>query len=57
MGIVLTLSFAMIVWIILWAIGGSGFDGFLVALLIMLVAAGAKVLAPFLPGNRPDPDE
>ena len=57
MGIVLTLVFAMIVWIILWAIGGSGFDGFLAALLIMMFAAGAKVLAPFLPGNRPDPDE
>jgi hypothetical protein len=57
MGIVLTLAFAMVVWIILWAIGGSGFDDFLVALLIMMLAAGAKVLAPFLPGNRPDPDE
>jgi hypothetical protein len=57
MGVVLTLCFAMIVWIILWAIGGSGFDGFLAALLIMLFAAGGKVLAPFLPGNRPDPDE
>ena len=57
MGIVLTLAFAMIVWIVLWAIGGSGFDGFLFALAIMLIAAGAKVLAPFLPGNRPDPDE
>ena len=57
MGVVLTLVFAMIVWIILWAIGGSGFDGFLVALLIMMIAGGAKVLAPFLPGNRPDPDD
>jgi hypothetical protein len=57
MGVVLTLVFAMIVWIILWAIGGSGFDGFLAALLIMLMAAAGKVLAPFLPGNRPDPDE
>jgi hypothetical protein len=57
MGIVLTLAFAMIVWVILWAIGGSGFDGFLAALLIMMFAAGAKVLAPFLPGNRPDRDD
>jgi hypothetical protein len=57
MGILLTLIFALVVWVILWAIGGSGFDGFLVALLIMMFAAGAKVLAPFLPGNRPDPDE
>jgi hypothetical protein len=57
MGLVLTLIFAMIVWIVLWAIGGSGFDGFLAALVIMLIAAGARVFAPFLPGNRPDPDE
>ena len=57
MGIVLTLTTAMVVWLILWAIGGSGFDGFLVALVIMLFAAAGKVFAPFLPGNRPDPDE
>jgi hypothetical protein len=57
MGVVLTLCFAMIVWIVLWAIGGSGFDGFLAALVIMLFAAAGKVLAPFLPSNRPDPDE
>jgi hypothetical protein len=57
MALVLTLASAMVVWIILWAIGGSGFDGFLAALVIMLIAAGAKVFAPFLPGNRPDPDD
>ena len=57
MGLVLTLTGAMVIWIILWAIGGSGFDGFLAALVIMVIAAGARVFAPFLPGNRPDPDE
>ena len=56
MGIVLTLVFAMIVWIVLWAIGGSGFDGFLAALVIMLIAAGGRVIQPFLPGNKPEQD-
>jgi hypothetical protein len=46
----------MIVWIVLWAIGGSGFDGFLLALAILLVAAGARVIQPFLPGNKPERD-
>ena len=57
MGLVFATTFGLIVWIVLWAIGGSGFDGFLAALVIMLIAAGARVFAPFLPGNRPDPDE
>jgi hypothetical protein len=56
MGLVLTVAFAMVVWIVLWAIGGSGFDGFLAALVIMLIAAGARVISPFLPGNRPERD-
>jgi hypothetical protein len=52
MGVLLTLILAMVVWVVLWAIGGSGFDGFLVALVIMLLAAGGRVIAPFLPGNK-----
>jgi hypothetical protein len=56
MGVLLTLILAMVVWVILWAIGASGFDGFLVALVIMLLAAAGRVISPFLPGNRPDRD-
>jgi hypothetical protein len=52
MGLVLTVAGGMIVWIILWAIGRSGFDGFLLALLIVLIAAGVRIFLPYLPGNR-----
>jgi hypothetical protein len=35
-------SFAM--WIVLWSIGVKALDGFLLVLLILLVAAGTKVV-------------
>lgn len=45
------------VWIVLWALGVNPFDGLMVFILFLLVAAGVHVISPFLPGNRGDPDE
>ncbi len=39
-------------WLVLWAIGSKPFDAFLVAVLIMILAAGHYLVAPFLPGNH-----
>jgi hypothetical protein len=52
MGFVLATTAGLIVWIVLWALGSKGFDSFLLTLLIMLVAATLKLIAPSLPGNR-----
>jgi hypothetical protein len=55
--LVLSAATAMIVWIVLFALGAKGFDGFLVALVVMLLAAVVNLLLPYLPGNRRAQDE
>ena len=38
--------------IALWSIGAKSLDGFLLALVIILVGAGVRILSGSLPGNR-----
>ncbi|MGH2863844.1 MAG: hypothetical protein ACRDJX_01195 [Solirubrobacteraceae bacterium] len=52
MGFVLTLTFGLVVWIVLWAIGAKGIDAFLLAALIILVGATLRILSGYLPGRR-----
>jgi hypothetical protein len=52
MGLLLTLIAGLVVWVVLWAIGAKGFDAFMITILMLLVAAGVRILAPFLPGNK-----
>ncbi|MEA2313216.1 MAG: hypothetical protein QOE28_3184 [Solirubrobacteraceae bacterium] len=53
MGLFLTFIAGLVVWIVLWATGSKGFDAFLITVLMLVVAAGLRGVAPFLPGNRP----
>ena len=52
MGFIATVTGALCVWIIMWAVGTKSFDAFMVALLIIIVAAGWRIIAPNLPGSR-----
>ena len=52
MGFIATATIALCVWITLWATGTKSFDAFLLALLIITLAAGWRIIAPDLPGNR-----
>ena len=52
MGLVLTATAGLIVWIVLWALGAKGFDAFLIAAVIILIGASLKILASYLPGRR-----
>ena len=54
MGLLLTTIAGLVVWIVLWAIGVKSFDAFMITVAMILVAATARVFAPFLPGNRSD---
>jgi hypothetical protein len=36
----------------MWALGTKAIDAFMITLLLVLVGATARILAPFLPGNR-----
>jgi hypothetical protein len=52
MGLILTATTGLVVWIVLWALGTKGFDAFMLAAAIILVGASLKILAGYLPGRR-----
>ena len=52
MGLLLTTIAGLVVWIVLWSIGVKSFDAFLLTTLIVLLAAGTRIVTPFLPGNQ-----
>ncbi len=56
MGLFLTTCAGLVLWIILWALWVKPFDAFLLALLLIVIAATLRIVTPYLPGNRPDPD-
>ena len=54
MGLLLTTAAGLVIWVVLWSVGAKGFDAFMVTLLLIITAATARMIAPFLPGNRQD---
>ena len=54
MGLFLTTCAGLVIWIVLWALGVKSFDAFLITVLMIVIAATAHIVAPFLPGNRSD---
>jgi hypothetical protein len=52
MGLVLTTTFGLIVWIVLWALGQKAIDAFMITVIVVLVGATLRMLTPYLPGNR-----
>ena len=52
MGRVLTTTAGHAVWIVLWAIGWKPFDGFILACVLIMFAATARILARYLPDRE-----
>jgi hypothetical protein len=52
MGLILTGTAGLCLWIVLWALGVSGFDAILIAVAMILLALGMRTLLPHLPGRR-----
>jgi hypothetical protein len=52
MGLALTTTFALCLWVILWALGVKGFDGILLSAAIVLIGATIRSVAQFLPGRE-----
>jgi hypothetical protein len=52
MGLVLTATAGLSLWIVLWALNISGFDAILIVVVMMLVAVAVRQVIPFLPGRR-----
>ncbi len=52
MGMVVTATAAVCLWLILWSIDVKGFDAFMLVLLILLVGATLRSILPNLPGRQ-----
>jgi hypothetical protein len=52
MGLVVVTTFGLVVWLIMWALGVKALDAFLITVVVVLLGATARMLAPYLPGNR-----
>jgi amino acid permease len=57
MGLFLTTCAGLVLWIVLWAVDVKPFDAFLLTLGMVIIAATMRMIAPYLPGNRPGPDQ
>ena len=45
MGLLLTTIAGLVVWIVLWSIGVKSFDAFLLTIMMVVIAATARVFA------------
>jgi hypothetical protein len=52
MGLILTATAGLCLWIVLWSLNISGLDSILIAIVMVLIAIGVRNLLPFLPGRR-----
>ena len=57
MGLFLTTCAGLVLWIILWALDVKSFDAFLLTIGLVIIAATMRMIAPYLPGNRPNPED
>ena len=53
MGLIVTATFGLCLWIVLWATQlFGGLDGIIIAAVMVLIGLGVRNLLPFLPGRR-----
>jgi hypothetical protein len=52
MGLVLTVTAGLVVWIVLWSVGAKSFDAFMITTLVALLGVTGRMLLPHLPGKR-----
>jgi hypothetical protein len=52
MGLILTATAGLCLWIVLWALNVKGFDGFMITVLMVVIAVAVRQLIPYLPGRR-----
>jgi hypothetical protein len=52
MGLILTATAGLCIWIVIWSLNVSGLDAILITIGMVLIAIGVRNLLPFLPGRR-----
>ena len=48
MQVIVALTVGLVVWIVLWALGAKSFDAFMITILLVVVAATARIVEPFI---------
>lgn len=52
MGLILTATAGLCIWIVIWSLNVSGLDAIMIAIVMVLLAIGIRNLLPSLPGRR-----
>jgi hypothetical protein len=52
MGLILTATAGLCIWIVIWALNVSGLDAIMIAIVMVLIAIGVRNLLPHVPGRR-----
>jgi hypothetical protein len=52
MALTLWTTTALVIWLVLWAIGAKPIDAFMVATLIIVVGVTLEIVKRYLPGRR-----
>jgi hypothetical protein len=52
MGLILTATAGLCIWIIIWALNVSGLDALFIGIGMILIAIGVHNLLPYMPGRR-----
>jgi hypothetical protein len=52
MAIVTATTFALVIWVVMWALGVKAFDGVWIVIAIVLLAATAHIVMRYLPSRR-----
>jgi hypothetical protein len=52
MGLVVVTTVGLVIWIVMWALGIKAFDAFMITVLLVVLGATMRIIAPYLPGNR-----
>jgi hypothetical protein len=52
MGLVVATTFGLVIWLVMWALGVKAVDSFMITVVVVLLGATARIIAPHLPGNR-----
>ena len=51
MGLILATTFGLVLWIVFWALGYSGLDSVLIALVVMILGATGRIALRNLTGT------
>ncbi len=54
MGLIITATAGLCLWIVLWALNMSGLDAILIAVVAVLIATGMRNVVPHLTSRRDD---